>query len=247
MIRRSRVTLSTLLGAVLAAALLAGCGTATSTAGRSAVPTPTSVGAHLTGPSAGTSVGASGSPRATGSGGASGSGSRCDPSALATDPLSLPHINARLEDLLPTIVGGVCLQKLSFTLQAYIDSTTGGDKGLYPAWLVKFDKTPSEVVIAIAADFTGQENFICHAIQIPGQDADTLSSSFAGVARNAGWPVTTHTDFGGTGKTLLEIIDPVAKAAGGLYAGYVYAKDDVLYTIITDDPALLLEALIHLP
>jgi hypothetical protein len=50
-----------------------------------------------------------------------------------------------------------------------------------------------------------------------------------------------------TGKTVLEIIDPVAKAAGGLSAGYVYARGDVLYTIITDSPSLLLETLIHMP
>jgi len=48
-------------------------------------------------------------------------------------------------------------------------------------------------------------------------------------------------------KATLEIIDPAAKAAGSLYAGYVYAKDNVLYTVITDNTDLLLETVIKLP
>jgi hypothetical protein len=248
----SRRTTSTLLGAALVAVLLAGCGAATSTAGRSAAPTPGRVGGPtplvtLAGAVPGTS-GAITSPGAVGSPGSSASVGPCDdPSALATDPLSLPHANAKLEDLLPTIIGGVCLQKLSFTLQAYMSSTSGGDNGLYPTWLIKFNKTPAEVIMAIAADLTGQENFVMHAIEVPGADAAALSSDFATVATNAGWAVTSHTNLMSSGKTVLEIIDPVAKAAGGLSAGYVYAKGDVLYTIITDSPSLLLETLIHMP
>ncbi len=43
------------------------------------------------------------------------------------------------------------------------------------------------------------------------------------------------------------MIDPAAAASGGLSVGYVFAKDSVLYTVITDDSSLLLEALIKLP
>jgi hypothetical protein len=252
MISRSRATLSTLLGAALVAAVLTGCGNATSTAGRSAIPSPAPVGAPTPLATAiGAAPGSSSaitSPGAAGSPGSSASVGPCDdPSALATDPLSLPHVNAKLEDQLPSIIGGVCLQKLSFTLQAYMNSTSGGDNGLYPTWLIKFNKTPAEVVMAIAADLTGQENFVMHAIEVPDADADALSSGFAAVARNAGWTVSSHANLMSTGKTVLEIIDPVAKAAGGLSAGYVYARGDVLYTIITDSPSLLLETLIHMP
>ena len=252
MISRSQATLSTLLGAALVATLLAGCGNATSTARRSGTPSAGQSGAATAalttaavipgGTGAVTSVAPGASPNSSASVGP------CDnTTALATDPLSLPHKSAKLEDVLPTIIGGVCLQKLSFTVQAYINSTSGGDNALYPAWLVQFNKTPAEVTMAIAADLTGQENFILHAIQIPGADAGTMSSGFAGVAKKAGWAVTSHSNLMSTGKTVVEIVDPVAKAAGGLAAGYVYAKGDVLYTIITDDSSLLLEALIHLP
>jgi len=61
----------------------------------------------------------------------------------------------------------VTLEKFSLTLSAYIASTTGGDKALYAPWLVKFGKTPDDVNMAVAADLTGQENFILHAIDVP--------------------------------------------------------------------------------
>jgi len=45
---------------------------------------------------------------------------------------------------------------------------------------------------------------------------------------------------------VLEITDPTA-AKGVLGVGYVYAYDDVLYVVVTDDSSLLLECLIKLP
>lgn len=153
-------------------------------------------------------------------------------------------MNAALEDLLPSTIGNVSLVKFSLTLSAYIASTTGGDNALYTPWLVNFGKIPTDVNMAVAVDFSGQENFIAHAIKVPGADAAALSSSFADVASKAGWPVTKHTY---VGKSVLEIIDPAAQSAGGLAAGYVYANGDVLYTVITDNQNLLTEALIKLP
>lgn len=178
----------------------------------------------------------------SGSAGPSGS-----PAPSASDPLGLPHADAALEDLLPSRIGGVDLFKMSLTLQAYINSTTGGDRALYLPWLVKFGKVPADVIIAVGTDLTDQENFIVHAIKVPGVDAAALSAGFADVATKAGWPVKSHVNWGLTGKTMLEIIDPAARAAGGLYDGFVYAKDSVLYTVITDDQNLLFEAMIKMP
>jgi hypothetical protein len=122
---------------------------------------------------------------------------------------------------------------------------------LYPPWLVKLGKTPADAIMAVAADLRPDNSLqlVVHAIRVPGVDAATLSSSFSEVASRAGWPVTPHSNYGSTGKTVIEIIDPAAKAAGEMYAGYVYAKGDVLYTIIvgTGQDQLLLEALIKLP
>jgi hypothetical protein len=234
MIRRSRTTISALLGAAMIAAFVAGCGTATTTAPvLSARPTASpavAVASSSGAPSAGASVSA----------GASGS-----PFPSPTNDFSCgPHLDANLEDLLPSIIGGVELEKCSMALSAYIASTSGGDDALYAPWLVKFGKIPDDVTLAVAVDLTGQENFIVHAIKVPGVADATLSSTFADVARKAGWPVETKTV---ATKTVLQMIDPTAAASGGLSVGYVFAKDSVLYTVITDDSSLLLEALIKLP
>jgi hypothetical protein len=235
MIRRSSATISTLIGAVLTAAVLAGCGSSTASPGRSAA-TPGTV-PHVT-----ASAGASGSAVPSASAAASVS-----PLPSASDALHLPHVDAALEDLLPSTSGGVQLEKFSLTLSAYIASTSGGDKALYAPWLVGFGKTPDDVNLAVASDLTQQVNFIVHAIRVPGVDAAALSASFAVAAKAAGWPVSSHTNWAQTGKTLLEITDPDTKTCGGLCVGYVYAKDSILYTVITDDPQLLLAALIQLP
>jgi hypothetical protein len=50
----------------------------------------------------------------------------------------------------------------------------------------------------------------------------------------------------GTGVTAYEMIDPAVQAAGGVGAGYVYARSGVLYEVVTDDQALLLDGLVQL-
>ena len=233
MIRRSSATLSMLLGAALAAAVVAGCGTATSTAARTGSAAP----ALSTSSAAGAPASAGGSAAVSDS---------ASPESAATCDSALPggqHVSASLEDLLPSTIGGVCLEKFSLVLSAYIASPpTGGDKALYAGWLLKFSKTTGDVNMAVTADLSQppQVNFNIHAIQVPGAAA-ALSSSFADAARAAGWPVSSHPNYL-PDKSLLEITDP---ATGHL--GYVYAKDDVLYTIITDDQSLLTEGLVKLP
>ena len=156
----------------------------------------------------------------------------------------MPHADASLEDLLPSAIGGVSLEKFSLILSTYIASSSGGDGALYAPWLVTFGKTPDDVTMAVAADLTQTENFVVHAIKVSGVADVTLSSSFGDVARKAGWPVSTVSV---ATRPILQIIDPAAVAAGSLSVGYVYARNGVFYTVITDDSALLLEALIKLP
>ena len=139
--------------------------------------------------------------------------------------------------------GGVCLEKFSLTLSAYMSSTTGGDRTLYTPWLVKFGKTADDVNMAVASDLSQTVNFTAHAIEVPGVAAATLSSSFADVARAASWAVNTKSI---AGVQVLEIIDPKSASAGGVSAGYVYAKGDVLFTIIADTDSLVTEAMIKL-
>lgn len=242
----SRRTLPTLLGLALAAVVLAGCGSAstTATAGRSAGAAPSRLTPQPAG-AASASAGPSGSPGSTGS---AAVGSEAASPSTSADPLNLPHVDAALENLLPSRIGGVDLFKMSLKLQDYITTTPGaGTNALYLPWLVKFGKTPADATLAVATDLTDQENFFVQAIKVPGATAPALLAGFGDAAKAAGWPVKSHTNWGSTGKSGLEIIDPVAQAAGKLFDAFVYAKDDVLYAVVTDDQSLVVEALIKLP
>ena len=156
-------------------------------------------------------------------------------------------MDAALEDKLPGTINGVTLFKTSLMLSGYVSSDpAGGDKALYAPWLVKFGKTPSDVRIAVAFSLTDQVTFQARAIAVPGVSAAALGNGFVNAARAAGWPVTAEPNLMLTGVSAWEIIDPAAKAAGGTGAGYVYARDGVLYQVITDDQSLLLAGLIRL-
>jgi hypothetical protein len=162
-------------------------------------------------------------------------------SATATATPAMPHVDAALEDTLPSKIGGVSLQKWSWPLSSYIASTTGGDKVLYVPWLVKLGKTPDEIDMAISTEAT---HLVVEAMKVPGVAPATLTSGFGDVAKKAGWPVESG-KIGG--KSVLKIVDPAAEAAGTLSTAYVYAKGDVMYLVITDDALLLAEALLKLP
>jgi hypothetical protein len=224
MIRRPSQFLSTLLGVGLAAVSLSACGGSGVTPSPSAAPTlsPTAtLAVTALAPTAPRSV---------------------QPSVVPspTEDLHLPHVSAALEDKLPSSIGGIQLQKFSMDLSAYIASYAGGDKPLYVPWLVKFGKTPDDVNLAAALDLTQTESFHVQAIEVPGADASSLVVGFADVARSLKWPVTTRTV--GT-ESILAIVDPATTQAGGLGTAYVLARGDVLYTIVTDDANLLVEAL----
>lgn len=258
MTRRSGPVASILL-AVGVAALVGGCGSASSSpssaaraTGRPTAATLSSARASGSQAAAPTTPGASGSgsPKASvgasASAGASASGSASLSAAPSTACLSvgLGSVDPVLEAYLPCTIGGVDLERFSMTLANYMSSSTGGDRELYAPWLVEFGLTPAEVNVAVVADLTDQENFVVHAIKVPGAADAKLASSFADQAKKAGWVVTQKTV---TGRQVLEMTDPAAKAAGSLSVGYVLASNHVLYTIITDDPSLLVEALIKLP
>jgi hypothetical protein len=230
------------------AALVAGCGSAavSPSAGQGANGNPTAA-LTTTGPSASpaapfTTPAASGS-RASGSPKASAGASLSAAPSSACLSVGLGSVDRVLEAYLPCTIGGVDLERFSMTLANYIASGPR-DAELYAPWLVAFGLTPAEVNMAVVADLTQQENFVVHAIKVPGVDDAKLASSFAEQAKKAGWPVTQKTV---TGRQLLEMTDPAAKAAGSLSVGYVFASNHILYTIITDDPSLLVEALIKLP
>ena len=233
MMRRTNARPAALLGAALATALaatlLAGCG--------GSKPTPSAVATVAT---------PSGAPSASIAASATVTAAPV-PSPSAQPTLALQHVDAALEDKLPGTINGTALFKTSLVLSGYVSSDPpGGDKALYAPWLVKFGKTPSDIRIAVAFSLSDQVTFQARAIAVPGVSAAALSNGFAAAARGAGWPVTAEPNLMLTGLSAWEIIDPAAKAAGGTGAGYVYARDGILYQVITDDQSLLLAGLIRL-
>ena len=228
MIRRPDSHASALIGIGLAAVLATGCGSATMTAS----PTVTQTVLPQT---TATATSAS-SPSASGS---------TSPSVCPSpnQDLGLGHVNAALEDKLPGVIGGICLEKFSLPLSTYMASPIGGDKVLYTPWLVKFGKSPDQIDLAEANDLTQTENFFVQAIQVPGVEAAVLTGELANVARKEKWPVTPKSI---AATSVLEIVDPATDAAGGRGTAYVYAKGDIMYVIVTDNESLLIEALINL-
>jgi hypothetical protein len=242
MIRRRTVTIRTALGAALTAAALAACGQAIVTNS----PTPAAPASHASATAS----------AATASASASAVTSAVAPSGSVTpEPTQdlsagLPHLDAKLEDLLPSEIGGIPLEKLSLPLSAYMASETCtaanpcSDKALYTPWLVAFGKTPDDATLAVASDLTGRENVIVQAFKVPGVDGTKLAAGFKTTAQSAGWPTAARSI---VGKTVVEIIDEARVNLDLISIAYVYAKGDVMYLVATDDRALLLEVLILLP
>jgi hypothetical protein len=224
--RRSIRLLSVLLGIGFAAILLAGCNGTAPTASPTARPTLRSTA----------------TPAATDTSAPQPSGSvvpSASPSAAASLPL--PHFDAALEAKLPDSIGGVTLEKLSWPLSTYIASLKGGgDSVLYAPWLVQFGKNADDIHMAIASDLTDTENFTLQAIQVPGVNSTALIGGFEASAQKQGWPVGPAV-FGTV--SVIEIVDPVAAAAGANGTAYIYGQGDIMYIVITDDNALVVEAL----
>lgn len=248
MIRPSRATIRTLLGAALAATFVAACGNATATATATPVSARTAAPSASVRASAGTSARTSARPSAS----PGSSASVGAPTAEPTLDISagLAHSDAKLEALLPGTIGTIPLSKLSMPLSTYMASlicdasNPCGDKALYTPWLVGFSKTPDDATLAAATDLTSTEKIVIEAFKVPGIDGKTLSSAFSAEAKKAGWPVTPGAFYG---KSVQVLTDPARQNLNLSSIGYVYAKADVMYVIITDDNALLVESLIKLP
>jgi len=239
MIRRSPGVPISLLGMLATVTLLAGCGSAATHSAPPATPSTQSVATAA----ATASVSASASAASSISASLSPAPSE---SVQPTDALA--HVSPTLEDQLPSTMEDVPLVKFSLVLSAFIASPpSGGDKDLYAAWLVNFGETPDDVDIAIAFSASDSMDFNARAIGVPGATAANLSSDFEAVAKKAGWKVTSYANLMATGKNVLEMIDPANTSGPSGGAGYVYARDGVLYEIITNDQSLLQDALIQMP
>ncbi len=216
-----------LLAGFAVALLVAACTGATET--------PSPVAPPTSRPTASLSTATSSATPATAEPAASVTASPIDP---------FPHLSRSLEEMLPAVVGNVELTKLSMSLSTYMANSSGGDKTILLPWLIHFGRTAEETPIAIGADLTRNENFLIQAIQVPGAKPDALVAELSAQATKAGWPQSTRSILN---RSVLQVADPKVQAAGGIGTAFVVAKGDVMFVIVTDDPTLLVEALIRLP
>jgi hypothetical protein len=226
MIRRLGRLNATLLWVGLAAMLAAGCGgtTPTQTSPQTGSHAPT-ISAH---------------PNVT----PSASSSRPPTVSASPGPTYLAHLDAALEDQLPSVIGGVTLTKFSYPVSTYLASIKGGDSVLYPSWLVKFGKTPDAVDMAFAEDDLPPVHVNLRAIQVPGADPTALVAGLADVATKAGWPNRAVTSLS---RPVLQITDPTADPTKTANEAFVYAKGDVVFFLISDNINIVIEALSKLP
>jgi hypothetical protein len=227
MIRRVPLT-TVLLGVGITTMLVAGCG------GPASTPTSSQSSSYAPTISAG--------PSGTASGSAANSSPTVTASPGQTYPLA--HVNATLEDQLPSVIGGVALTKWSMPVSSYIASVTGGDTILYAPWLVKFGKTTDQVDMALAQDLSGHEVANLRAIQVPGASATALASGLADVATKAGWQNKTVTSLS---KPVLQITDPTVDPTKTANEAFVYVKGDIAFFVISDNITIVIEALSKLP
>lgn len=239
MVRRLDRFRTTLVGLGLVTLLVAGCGGTASTS----TPSQTASQAPTVSVRPSDTAGASGSVASGSVASASAGAPTVSPNPTQTYPLA--HVDAALEDQLPSELGGVALTKWSMPVSSYMASVTGGDTVLYPPWLVKFGKTPDEVDMALAQDLTGTQHTNLRAIQVPGADAATLVARLGDVATSVGWTHRTVTSLPKT--PVLQIIDPTVDAAKTPNTAFVYAKGDIVFFVISDDLTVVVEALAALP
>ena len=229
MVRRLFRLNSTLVELGLATMLVAGCG--------SQVPSSPSPGSYS--PTVSTRP----------SGTASESAGQASPTVSPSPgPTYLAHLDAALEDQLPSVVGGLTLTKFSYPVSTYLASVTGGDSLLYAPWLVKFGKTPDAVDMAFAEDDLPPVHFNLRAIQVPGADPKALVAELSDVATKAGWPSKTVTSLPKT--PVLQITDPTADATKTPNTAFVYAKGDIVFFVIGNpslDLVSIVQALAALP
>jgi hypothetical protein len=98
--------------------------------------------------------------------------------------------------------------------------------------------------MALAQDLSGHEVANLRAIQVPGASATALESGLADVATKAGWQNKIVTSLS---KPVLQITDPTVDPTKTANEAFVYFKGDIVFFVISDNIAVVIEALSKLP
>ncbi len=229
--------LAVALSAVALAAAACGSGGTPSASHQVATPGSTATPAVSASPvsASPSSPGNSGSPGDSGSPGASGA-QTCSLGA---------HYDQSLEDMLPDQVGPYELCKGSYPLSMFLNSQTKtNDKALYTDWMTRLNAKPEDTPLAVAMDQTDSQTIAILAFKPAVAESARLLTTFKESLDKLHWP----------NDSVLLAEKPVVRAtdvgggANGMDAtGYAYAKNGVLFLVVTEDSALALQAFIALP
>ncbi len=163
------------------------------------------------------------------------------PAGGATEALPsfvLPHNAAELEALLPDTLGGVTLQKSSWTGTDFVSQNSSNTE--LTAFLQSLGKSLND--ISAAAAFSPTFDNSIFAFRVNGVDHNILISEFQ-KAENSGLntPIPwTPATVGGK-----SVLQATTDTAGEMI--YLYGVADLFFEVTSSDPAIAAEALSKLP
>jgi hypothetical protein len=155
-------------------------------------------------------------------------------SVVALPSITLPSNAKELEALLPSTLGGKTLTKFSMKGSDFVTQTTSNPELV--AWLNSVGKSLNDVSAAYAFDMTGGSSGI-FAFRVAGVDHTTLLSTLQ-TAMASQMPTWTTETVGGKS---------VQTGTDSGNTEYIYATQDLVFIVFTNDPAAAAEALSHLP
>ena len=161
-------------------------------------------------------------------------------STAPSAPADLPSEDPALEALLPDEIGGESTEKLSMRGDGLV--AAGSSDPTFAAFIERLDAQPDQVGVAYA--YTLESEVQAFAYQVEGVDTDRLVDELqASVqAQDAATDVTWSEDSLGDKQVR------IGQAAEATDASiYLYGSGDVVFIIVTDDPALAAEVATGLP
>jgi hypothetical protein len=162
--------------------------------------------------------------------------------SFALPSFSFPSEDKELENRLPNTINGVTLTKYSFKGSTFLGSGASNSKDLIDL-LTSLGKTPDDMSVAFAADPTGDLDLQVGAFKVAGADSNALLAAFVAASKST-TPTDQVTQTNVGGKNVTQIVDPADTTTGAIY---VYANGDVLYYVLSPDPALAGAAIQALP
>lgn len=162
--------------------------------------------------------------------------------SFALPSFSFPSEDKDLENRLPSQINGVTLVKYSVKGTTFLASGSSNSQDLIDL-LTALGKTPNDLSVAFAGDPSGGLDVQIGAFRVAGADSNALLTAFVAASqKSTPGQVVTQANVGG--KNVTNIVDPADTSTSPTY---VYGNGDVLFYVLTPDPALAATALQQLP